>query len=215
MPDLDFRIERAEVLDFAAAPTLVFKLCLESPTGESLRSITLNAQIRIATPQRPYSVKEQTRLSDLFGESHRWGDTLKSLLWAQSVVLVPPFTGRTTVDLPVACTYDFEVVSAKYFHGLDDGEIPLEFLFSGAIFYQDRNGALQIAPIPWEKEARFRLPVSLWKQVMESYFPNSAWLRLRKDTFDRLYLYKIQRRLPTWEAALEELLRSSEEKVEP
>ncbi len=46
---------------------------------------------------------------------------------------------------------------------------------------------------------------------MERYFPNSAWLRLRKDTFDRLYRYRVRASLPTWEDALERLLRAAEE----
>jgi hypothetical protein len=111
--------------------------------------------------------------------------------------------------MPVPCTYDFEVVSAKYFHALGDGEIPLEFLFSGTIFYRGADGALQIVQIPWEKEAQFRLPVCVWQQMMAQYFPNSAWLRVRRDTFDRLYAYKVCTGLPTWEAALEQLLRAS------
>jgi hypothetical protein len=43
---------------------------------------------------------------------------------------------------------------------------------------------------------------------MDHYYPNSAWLCLRKDVFDRLYEYKRQRGLPTWEQALESLLPS-------
>ena len=46
---------------------------------------------------------------------------------------------------------------------------------------------------------------------MDHYFPNSVWLRLQQDTFDRLYSYKVHKGLPTWEAALAELLRASEE----
>ena len=151
----------------------------------------------------------------MFGEPHRWGDTLKSFLWTHTIVSVPPFTGRTVIDMPVACTYDFEVVSAKYFHAVGEGDIPLEFLFSGTIFYEGPTGTLQVVQIPWDKEAEFRLPVSVWKQTMEHVFPNSAWLRVSKDIFDRLYSYKVHRGSSSWDAALEDLLRSSVEKVEP
>jgi Family of unknown function (DUF6084) len=102
------------------------------------------------------------------------------------------------------------VVSTKYFHALEEGEMPLEFLFSGSVFYRRGAGGLQIVQIPWEKEAQFRLPVRLWKQTMDHYFPNSVWLRLHQDTFNRLYGYKVHKGLPTWEAAFEELLRTSE-----
>ena len=37
----------------------------------------------------------------------------------------PASPASTEVDLPVTCTYDFEVAAAKYLHALDDGEIPL------------------------------------------------------------------------------------------
>jgi hypothetical protein len=116
--------------------------------------------------------------------------------------------------MPVTCTYDFDVVAAKYFHALESGEVPLEFLFSGTVFYAGEGGGLQIARISWEKEAQFRLPVRLWKEMMEHYFPNSAWIRLRRDAFNGLYDYKARMSLPTWEAAVEALLRASEQEVE-
>ena len=214
MADLDFGVEGAEVLEFAAVPSLLFKLRIENLEEEPIRSVALSTQIRIAATQRHYDAAEQERLLEVFGEAHRWGNTLQSLLWTHTTLQVPPFSGSTVVDMPVACTYDFEVVGAKYFHALEDGEVPLEFLFSGTFFYAGEGGGLQVARISWEKEAEFRLPVRLWKETMEHYFPNSAWLRLRKDAFDRLYNYKARRGLPTWEAAVEALLQASEQEVE-
>ena len=214
MPDLTFEIRGAEVLRFAAVPSLLFKLRLENLGEEPIRSVALSTQVRIAATQRHYGAAEGERLLEVFGEPHRWGSTLRSLLWAHTTLQVPPFSGSTVVDMPVTCTYDFEVVAAKYFHALEDGEVPLEFLFSGTVFYAGEGGGLQIDRISWEKEAQFRLPVRLWKETMEHYFPNSAWIRLRKDAFDDLYDYKARMGLPTWEAAVEALLRASEQEVE-
>jgi hypothetical protein len=214
MPDLEFRIEGAEVADFAAVPSLLFKLRIENLEGEPIRSVALNTQIRIAATQRHYEAAEQERLLELFGEPSRWKDTLRSLLWTHTVLQVPRFSGSTVVDMPVTCTYDLEVVAAKYFFALEDGEVPLEFLFSGTVFYAAEGGRLQTARISWEKEAEFRLPVRLWKEMMDQYFPNSAWIRLRKDAFAQLYDYKIHMGLPTWEATVETLLRASEQGVE-
>ena len=214
MPDLNFHVERAEVLEFAAVPTLLFKLRIQNVQSEAVRSVSLRTQIRIVPNRRTYSLEEQAHLVELFGEPHRWDNTLKSLLWTHTIVLVPEFTERTQIEMPVTCTYDFDVVSAKYFHALDKGDIPLEFLFSGTIFYEGPGGTLQIVQIPWEKEAEFRLPVSVWKQMMEHFFPNSAWLRLNRDTFNRLYGYKARLGLASWEAALEGLLRASDERTE-
>jgi Family of unknown function (DUF6084) len=214
VPDLEFKLEGAEVADFAAIPSLVFKLRIENLEDEPVRSVALNTQIRIAATGRHYEAAEQERLLELFGEPSRWKDTLRSLLWTHTVLQVPRFSGSTVVDMPVACTYDLEVVAAKYFYALEDGEVPLEFLFSGTIFYAGEDGRLQTTRISWEKEAEFRLPVRLWKEMMDQYFPNSAWVRLRKDAFDQLYDYKVRKGLPTWEATVEALLRASEQGVE-
>jgi hypothetical protein len=214
VPDLSFEVVDAEMLPFAAVPSLLFKLRIENPGEEPVRSVALNTQIRISATRRHYDAAEGERLLELFGEPSRWRDTLRSLLWTHTVVQVPPFSGSTVVEMPVTCTYDLEVVAAKYFHALEGGEVPLEFLFSGTVFYAGEGGRLQVERISWEKEAEFRLPVRLWKETMEHYFPNSAWLRLRKDAFDRLYDYKARRGLPTWEAAVEELLSRDEQEVE-
>jgi hypothetical protein len=214
VPDLDFRVEGAEVLEYAAAPSLLFKLRVENLEEEAIRSVALNTQVRIAAAQRHYDTVEQERLLEVFGEPHRWGNTLRSLLWTHTTLQVPRFSGSTVVDMPIPCTYDLEVVAAKYFYALEDGEVPLEFLFSGTVYYAEEGGRLQIARISWEKEAEFRLPVRLWKEMMERYFPNTAWLRLHRDAFDRLYDYKVRMGLPTWEAAVEALLRASEQEVE-
>jgi hypothetical protein len=214
VPDLDFRVEDAEVYEFAAVPSLLFKLRIENLQEEPIRSVALNTQVRIAATQRHYDAAEQSRLLELFGEPHRWRDTLRSLLWTHTVLQVPRFSGSTVVDMPVTCTYDLDVVASKYFYALEGGEIPLEFLFSGTVFYAVEGGLLQTARISWEKEATFRLPVRLWKDMMEHYYPNSAWIRLQKDAFELLYDYKIRRSLPTWEAAVESLVRASEQGVE-
>ncbi len=214
MPDLDFGIEGAEVLEYAAVPSLLFKLRVENLEEEPIRSVSLNTQVRIAATQRHYDTAEQQRLLEVFGAPHRWGQTLRSLLWAHTTLQVPRFSGSTVVDMPIPCTYDMEVIGSKYFHALEDGEVPLEFLFSGTVFYAVEGGRLQIARISWEKEAEFRLPVRLWKEMMEHYFPNTTWIRLRRDAFEGLYDYKIRNGLPTWEAAVEALLRASEQEVE-
>jgi hypothetical protein len=41
---------------------------------------------------------------------------------------------------------------------------------------------------------------------MDAYYPNVAWLQLRRDVFDRLYEFKSRGSIPTWEQALERLL---------
>ena len=62
------------------------------------------------------------------------------------------------------------------------------------------------SPISWALETKFKLPVKVWRDMIDSYYPNCVWLNLRRDVFDRLYQYKTQRGIPTWEQALEEML---------
>jgi hypothetical protein len=207
MPDLQFKIESAECVPFAAVPMLAFHLRVENTSGaEGIHSIALHTQIQIETPKRRYFAAEQERLLDLFGEPQRWGQTLRPMLWTHANVTVPAFSGSITVDLRVPCSFDFNLAATKYFYGLSSGDIPLIFLFSGSCFYAGASGGLEVAPIPWSKETRARLPVSLWRETMASYYPNSAWLQIRQDVFDRLHQYKMQAGLATWEEVLELLL---------
>lgn len=212
MPDLNFQVESAEPVPYAAAPLLAFKLRLgNTPADETIHTIVLRAQIQLDVTRRHYSAQEQERLLDLFGDSDRWSKTLRNMLWTHASVVVPQFTRETLVDLPVPCSFDFNIASTKYFHGLTEGDLPLIFLFSGTVFYEDEAGFLQAAPISWDKEAKFRLPVRTWQQLIESYYPNSAWLSLRKDVFDKLYQYKVRNGIPTWEQTIERVLSAVEE----
>jgi hypothetical protein len=211
MPDLRFQVEGAEEVRHAAAPTLALKLRVSDAAGTSVHSVALRCQIRIEPARRRYGPEEQGRLRDLFGEPERWGQTLRPMLWMHTSLVVPPFEGSTALDLPVPCTFDFNVAGTKYFAALEDGAVPLCLLFSGTIFYEAEHGGLQVAQIPWEREANYGLPVRVWREMMEHYYPNSAWLCLRRDVFDRLVAYRSRRGLPTWELALEELLKAGEE----
>jgi Family of unknown function (DUF6084) len=214
MPDLDFTVESAEVLPYAAVPTILFRLGISNAVeGEEVNSISLRTQIRISATRRRYDEAEQAKLRELFGEPHQWKETLRSVLWTNTNTIVTGFSDGATFEMPVTCTYDFDVVGTKYFAALEDGEIPLEFLFSGTVFYRNEAGALQAIQISWEKEAQFRLPVETWRDMMDHYFPNTAWLRIRKDTFDRLYDYRSRHALLTWEKTLESLLETSEREV--
>jgi Family of unknown function (DUF6084) len=214
MPDLSFEIISAEVEAYSVLPTLIFKMRIaNADEAERIQNINLKSQIMLTVTRRSYNTGEKAKLQELFGAPERWGETLRTFLWTHVTTVVPAFSGSTTVDLPVSCTYDFEVVSAKYFSALEDGVVPLTFLFSGTIFYKDEAGNLQIGQVSWSKEAAYRLPVALWKEVMDTHFPNSAWIRLPKDVFDQLYQYKIAHGLITWEDALVRLLRASGEEA--
>lgn len=208
MPDLNFQVEGAEAVAHAASPLLAFKLRVtNADADEPIQTVALRCQIQFETTRRQYNEVEQERLLDLYGEPERWGQTLRTMLWTHASVVMTPFKGSTLVELPVPCTFDFNVAAAKYFAGLEEGEVPLCLLFSGTVFYEAGDGALQVAQISWEKEAKYRLPVRVWQEMMDFYYPNSVWLSLRRDVFDRLYRYKMRRGIPTWEQTLDSLLQ--------
>lgn len=208
-PELRIAVDDVDVQEFAAVPTLRFALRIESSADVPIRSLTLETRIDVAAPQRAYRDAEKERLVELFGPPDQWGTTLRNLLWTQTTTSVPPFTGSTRVDMHVGCTYDFDVAVVKYFHALERGEIPLEFLFSGSMFYSGDGGPLRIARIPWDTEARYRLPIAVWQRMIDRYFPDSGWLQLGRDTIDRLYAYKASHTLPTLDSAVDALLRGA------
>jgi hypothetical protein len=211
MPDLSFKIEGAEVAKFSATPLIAFKLSVSNAnSGETIHSVALRSQIQIEVTRRRYTVEDQEKLRDLFGDPDRWSQTLRNLLWTHVNVNVPPFQGSTVVDLLVPCTFDFNVGATKYFHGLGDGDVPLCLMFSGTVFYAAPGEPMQVSPISWEKETRFSMPVKVWRDMMDSYYPNTAWLCLRRDIFERVYGYKVRHGIPTWEQALEAMLLAEE-----
>jgi hypothetical protein len=203
-PDLAFSVDEAGALEHAAAPALRFALRIESP--RDIRSVSLSVEIRIAATRRAYDERAQQRLVELFGRPEEWGRNLHALHWTTLNMTVPAFSGQTVVELKVPCTYDLEVTGARYINALEDGDVPLEFLFSGAVFYTAEDGRLQVGRIGWDKEAEFRLPVAAWREAMDRHFPGAAWLRVDRASFDRLSAYKARHTLLTWEQTLDALL---------
>ena len=173
--------------------------------------MVLRCQIRIEPARRRYTAAEQERLLDLFGTPERWGQTLRPMLWTHAVAVVPPFTGAAAVDLPVPCSFDFNLAATKYFGGLgrrrNSALLPLQrhdLLRGGG------RGLAGDADFLGEGGVLTGCRRATWQGLMDHYYPNSAWLCLRKDVFDRLSRYKSRQGLPTWEQALERLLAAGE-----
>ena len=112
--------------------------------------------------------------------------------------MVQGFTGGTEVDLALPCTYDFDVTGSKYLHALRDGDVPLRLLFTGTVFTR--------AP-PASASSRCRGTArratscrsSVWRDLMDQYFPNTGWLRLDHDTCGQLARYRSAHGLTTWD----------------
>lgn len=193
---------------YAAGPSLQLDLRVDEGSGRRVHAVALRVQIRIDPRGRRYTDAETARLGDLFGEPSRWADTLNPLQLATIAVMVPAFTGSTTVHVAVPLTYDMEIAAAKYLQGLDDGEVELLLLFSGTLFYAG-DGGVQVGLVPWHEEATHRLPVAVWRGAMDEFFPGSGWVRLRRETFDALLAYRSTHTDPTWDDTLERLLKEN------
>ncbi|HEX4227945.1 MAG TPA: DUF6084 family protein [Bryobacteraceae bacterium] len=212
MPDLSFEIVAANPARDMITPALTFDLRVTNRFPEqSIHAVLLRCQIQIEAARRRYSSAEQNQLRDLFDDPSRWGDTLRAMTWVNTSVNVPAFSGSTVYPVTVPCTFDLNVATAKYFHGIAEGDVPLTFLFSGTVFHDSGQGALQVAPISWNKECRFRLPVQIWKSLMDLHYPDAICLNLRRDVFDELYRFKMSEGLPTFEDAIQRMLAIAEQ----
>jgi hypothetical protein len=211
--ELVFECTGARPDKFAVYPSMTFGLHVSETSGQRVEAIALRCQIRIEPARRRYTDEEAERLSDLFGETQRWADTLKPLQFINVSIMVPGFSGSTDVDLPVPLTYDMEIGATRYFAGLDNGEVPLLLLFSGTVF-STADGRMSVTQVPWSKEAAYRLPISVWREAIDAHFPNAAWLRLSALTFDDLLAFKTAKGLPTWDATILALLSEAADRAE-
>lgn len=205
MSELEFAVLDVVPEPYAATPNLLFRLRVRENTGEAIHAIALRCQLRIEPQRRQYADGEQDGLDDLFGSRERWRETLKPFLWTHSSAMVRGFMDSIEFDLPVTCTYDFDVTAAKYLHALREGDVPLLLLFSGTVFTRGTTG-FGVEQVPWHLEASYRMPVSVWRRLMDSYFPGGGWIRVDRDTLDALIRFKSARALPGWESTFEALL---------
>ncbi len=208
-PDLDFAVLGARPVKYAAAPMLALDLQVGEPSGRQVYMVALTIQLMIEPARRSYDDIARERLVELFGAPERWAVTTRSLVWATLDVVVPAFTGSTTVTVPIACHYDLELAAAKYLHSLSDGEAPLALHFNGMVYYPGDDGGLQIVLVPWTKSIDFRMPVSVWRETIEHYYPGTGWVALRSQTLEALQRRKLTRGLATLDACVAELLEGA------
>ncbi|MGW9206178.1 DUF6084 family protein [Embleya sp. NPDC055664] len=213
MTELDFSCVGVRADGYAAGPTLVFRLRITAAERSRVHALALRVQMRIEPARRRYGTVEGARLGVLFGERSRWGGTLHPIEFAQVASNVPGFTAETEVDLAVPCTYDMDIASSRYFHALDEGEVPLLMLFSGTAF--TGAGGFRVEPVPWHKETAYRMPVTVWREMVEQHFPGCGWLRLPREEMDALLAYRARHALPSWEATMRALLASAEPDTAP
>ncbi|MFI6529694.1 DUF6084 family protein [Streptomyces uncialis] len=208
MSELRFHCVGVRADPYAAGPTLVLRLRITAEPDVPVHAVALRCQLRIEPARRKYAEGEGERLTDLFGERSRWGSTLHPIQFAQVALMVPGFTGETEVDLVVPCTYDLDIAATRYFRALDEGEVPLLLLFSGTVF--SGPAGFRVTPVAWDREAAVRLPVRVWREMIEQHFPGCGWLRLPGDLMDALLAFRTRRGLPSWEDTVRALLAAAE-----
>lgn len=204
--DLEFAVLDARPIKYAAAPMLTLDLQVSETGGREVYMVALTIQLMIDPARRRYDDATRERLIELFGAPERWAVTTRSLVWAKLDVVVPAFTGSTIVSVPIACHYDLELAAAKYLHSLPDGEVPLALHFNGMVYYPEPDGRLQMVLIPWSKSIDFRMPVSVWHETIEHYYPGTAWIAVRSQTFEALQKEKLERGLATLDACIADML---------
>jgi len=205
-PEPEFAVLGARTVRHAATPTLLLDVQVAEPDGHEVYMIALTIQVMIEPARRTYDDDARRRLEGLFGPPERWAMTTRSLVWCQLDVVVPAFTGSTTVAVPIACSYDHEVAAAKYLHALEDGEVPLALHFNGVVYYPNEQGGLQMTLIPWSSSVGFRMPVDVWRQTVEHYYPNTGWVGLRTETLEALEHRRVQGAHATLDATVHSLL---------
>jgi hypothetical protein len=204
-PQLSFAVLDVLPEPYAVTPNLLARVRVEEDTGEPVHALALRAQVRIEPQRRRYDDEEERALADLFGDRSRFAQTLRPFSWLHTSTVAPGFTGATELQVVLPCTYDFDVAGTTYLHGLRSGEVPLLFLFSGTVFGRGATG-FAVTPVSWDAEARYRLPVAVWRDLMEAHFPGTEWVRMRRDTVDALAQHRSRRGLTSWDDVVTTLL---------
>lgn len=205
MSTWEFEIADITVDTYAADPQLLVQLRIREGTGQTVHAIALRCQVRIEPQRRGYDDIETTGLRGLFGDRERWSDTLRPFLWMQCNTMVQGFTDETEVVLPLPCTYDYDVTGSRYLHALDTGIIPLTLMFNGTVFTRGDQG-FGVEQVPWDAEARYDLPVSVWHDLISTHFPGTGWIRLQHDAIAELEEFRSRNGLISWEETVALLL---------
>ena len=91
-------------------------------------------------------------------------------------------------ELPVPCSYDLEVdgvarTSSALRRRRGAARVPVQ---RHRLLHGRRRALQADADLLGERGAATALPVRVWRETMERHFPGSAWLRLSRESFDRL-----------------------------
>ncbi len=208
-PEVTFEVLGAAHEPFAAQPTLRFELSAFEPTDRPIYAISLTAQINFDPARREYDAQTREDLFELFGAPERWPSTTRSFLWTHASTIVHSFTGAITFGLEVPCTADLEMVASRYVAALPDGEVPLTFHFTGRVMYQGPQRQVQVLHLPWHTSAQYRMPVSVWRNMIKHHHGESGFVTLHNDTLAAMKTYKRVHGLHSFDAVVLDMLEQA------
>jgi hypothetical protein len=208
LTELAFRVTGASAVEHAATPGLALQVAVTANRGVVVDAVLLRSQVRIDVARRAYADVERERLRELFGGEDAWARSPKSLLWALVTSFVPVFERETSVDVIVPCGFDFAAHATRYLHALSEGDVPITLQFSGTVFHRT-DGGLAAAPIPWDRQASFRVPVAVLRRIVDEHFPGAAVVGVERGVLERLDDYRRGRGLRTLGEAIDRLLSTA------
>jgi hypothetical protein len=207
LPAPEFAVSGVEVEPHAAAPTLNFAVEVTDTSACEIYTIALAAQVQIDGDRRAYDPETRERLHDLFGEPAQIPQTAGPVQIGRVEMLVPSFCGTGRFTLAVPFSGDVELAATRYLASLSGGTVPLSFHFNGSIFYCGAADRLQVTLVPWSCDARYRLRVTDWQELIERRHSAAGFVRVRAETLEALRRRRTERGLPTFDAAIQDALR--------
>ncbi|MGH9519920.1 MAG: DUF6084 family protein, partial [Terriglobales bacterium] len=171
MPAFHFQVEGVAPIAHALTPTLGLRLRVENVSPEPVHSMLLRCQVHIEPASRSYSMSEDKALQAVLAEPAGWGRTLRPFLWQQATLVIGWFTGVTVSEFLLSCAHGVAMAASQYCEALESGDIPLRLLFSGTALCQGERG-VEVAPVPWDLEASYRMPAKVWRDCIALHDPD-------------------------------------------
>ena len=179
----------------------------EARGGASSRSRS-RALITIEPAKRAYDDATASAWSSSSASPSAGRRRPRSFRWAQADALVPAFDGRDRVRAracPAPTTSSSPPPSTST--GSPDGEAPLRFHFNGTVFYEADDGRMQIVQVPWDRSAALRdAGRGLAGDDRRRTTRTAAGCRCTPRRSSGCERLKAERGLPTFDAAVDELL---------
>ena len=143
---------------------------IDCPCGQQVRSVSLDVQMHIARAPPALRRGAHELLFELFGPP---------AAGARPCARCPGRACRTPCRrsqarrswISRAVPLRLRGARREYLDALADGEVPLELLFSGTLFYAGESGQLQAGRISWDGDAEYRMPVRAWRDTIDLTSP--------------------------------------------